>query len=35
MKVLNQLEKIPVIILDDFWIHPINKNLKLALSQIM
>jgi DNA replication protein DnaC len=35
MKLLNQLEKIPVIILDDFGIHPINKNLKLALLQIM
>jgi DNA replication protein DnaC len=35
MKLLNQLEKIPVIILDDFGIHPINKNLKMALLQIM
>ena len=35
MKLLNQLEKVPLIILDDFGIHPINKNLKLALLQIM
>jgi DNA replication protein DnaC len=35
MKLLNQLEKIPVIILDDFGIQHINKNIKLALLQIM
>lgn len=35
MKLLNQLEKIPVIILDDFGIQNLNKNTKLALLQIM
>lgn len=35
MKLLNQLEKIPLIILDDFGIQHINKNIKLALLQIM
>ena len=35
MKLLNQLEKIPLIILDDFGLQPINKNTKLALLQIM
>jgi DNA replication protein DnaC len=35
MKLINQLEKIPLIILDDFGIQQINKNIKLALLQLM
>ncbi|MDR3713542.1 MAG: IS21-like element helper ATPase IstB [Puia sp.] len=35
MKLLNQLEKIPLIILDDFGIQHLNKNIKLALLQMM
>ncbi len=35
VRLLNQLEKIPVIILDDFGIQNLNKNTKLALLQIM
>lgn len=35
MKLLNQLEKVPLIILDDFGLQHINKNIKLALLQIM
>jgi DNA replication protein DnaC len=35
MKLINQLEKIPLIILDDFGIQHINKNTKLALLQLM
>jgi len=35
VKLLNQLEKVPLIILDDFGIQHINKNIKLALLQIM
>src|SRR5690606_471145 len=35
MKLLNQLEKTPLIILDDFGIQHINKNIKLALLQIL
>lgn len=35
VKLLNQLEKVPLIILDDFGIQHINKNIKLALFQLM
>jgi DNA replication protein DnaC len=35
VKLLNQLEKIPLIVLDDFALQPINKITKLALLQIM
>lgn len=35
VKLLNQLEKIPLVILDDFGLQHINKNTKLALLQIM
>jgi len=35
LKFLNSLEKIPVIILDDFGLQSLNKNMKLALLQIM
>jgi DNA replication protein DnaC len=35
VKLLNQLEKVPLIILDDFGLQHINKNIKLALLQIM
>lgn len=35
VKLLNQLEKIPLIVLDDFGLQPINKITKLALLQIM
>lgn len=35
VKLLNQLEKLQVIILDDFGLQHINKNVKLALLQII
>lgn len=35
MKLINQLEKIPLIILDDFGIQHLNKNIKLALLQLL
>jgi DNA replication protein DnaC len=35
MKLINQLEKISLIILDDFGIQHLNKNIKLALLQLM
>ena len=35
VKFLNQIEKIPLIILDDFGIQNLNKLTKLALLQIM
>jgi DNA replication protein DnaC len=35
LKFLNQLEKIPLIIIDDFGLQTLNKNTKLALLQIM
>ena len=35
IKFLNSLEKIPLIILDDFGLQALNKNMKLALLQIM
>ncbi len=35
LKFLNGLEKIPVIIIDDFGLQSLNKNMKLALLQIM
>lgn len=35
LKFLNSLEKIPLIILDDFGLQALNKNMKLTLLQIM
>lgn len=35
IKLLNQLERTSLIILDDFGLHNMNKNVKLALLQIM
>ena len=35
IKLLNQLEKISLIILDDFGLQHLNKNVKLAILQIM
>jgi len=35
LKFLNNLEKIPLIIIDDFGLQALNKNMKLALLQIM
>lgn len=35
LKFLNQLEKISLIIIDDFGLQALNKNTKLALLQIM
>lgn len=35
LKFLNSLEKTPLIILDDFGLQALNKNMKLALLQIM
>jgi len=35
IKLLNQLEKISLIILDDFGLQHLNKNVKLALLQMM
>jgi DNA replication protein DnaC len=35
MKMLNHLEKIHLVILDDFGLHPIDNNLRLALLQIL
>ncbi|MGH2644780.1 MAG: IS21-like element helper ATPase IstB [Chitinophagaceae bacterium] len=35
VKLLNQIEKIPLIILDDFGLQTLNKQTKLALLQIM
>lgn len=35
IKFLNSLEKIPLIILDDFGLQALNKNMKLAILQIM
>jgi DNA replication protein DnaC len=35
IKLLNQLERISLIILDDFGLQHLNKNVKLALLQIM
>ena len=35
LKFLNHLEKIPLIILDDFGLQSLNKNMKLALLQII
>lgn len=35
MKLINQLEKVSLIILDDFGIQHLNKNIKLALLQLM
>ena len=35
LKFLNNLEKTPLIILDDFGLQALNKNMKLAILQIM
>lgn len=35
LRLLNQFEKIPLIIIDDFGLQNINKNIKLALLQII
>ncbi len=35
LKLLNQFEKIPLIIIDDFGMQTLNKNIKLALLQII
>jgi DNA replication protein DnaC len=35
IKLINQLEKVPLIILDDFGLQHLNKNVKLTLLQIM
>jgi DNA replication protein DnaC len=35
IKLLNQLEKIPLIILDDFGLAPLDHNTKLALLQVL
>lgn len=35
LKFLNSLEKIPLIIIDDFGLQALNKNMKLAILQIM
>ena len=35
LRFINQLEKIPLIILDDFGLQSLNKNIKLALLQMI
>ena len=35
LKLLNHLEKIPLIIIDDFGLQTLNKNMKLAILQLM
>jgi DNA replication protein DnaC len=35
LRFINQMEKIPLIILDDFGLQALNKNIKLALLQMM
>jgi DNA replication protein DnaC len=35
VKMLNQIEKIPLLILDDFGLQPIDNNVKLALLQML
>jgi DNA replication protein DnaC len=35
LKLINQLEKIPLIILDDFGLQNLNKNVKMALLQML
>jgi len=35
VKTLNQIEKIPLLILDDFGLQPLDQNLRLALLQIL
>jgi DNA replication protein DnaC len=35
IKVLNQIEKIPLLILDDFGLQPLSTNVRLALLQIL
>jgi DNA replication protein DnaC len=35
IRTLNQIEKIPLLILDDFGIQPLDQNLRLALFQIL
>ncbi len=35
IRTLNQIEKIPLLILDDFGLQPLDQNLRLALFQIL
>jgi len=35
IKLLNQLEKVRVLILDDFGLQPLDQTVKLALLQIL
>lgn len=35
IKLLNQLEKVKLLILDDFGLQPMNQNIKVALLQIL
>jgi DNA replication protein DnaC len=35
LKMLSQIEKIKLVILDDFGLQPLNQNIKLALLQIL
>lgn len=35
VKMLNQIEKVQLIILDDFGLHPMDNNVKLALLQML
>ena len=35
LKLLNQLEKINLLILDDFGLQPLNQNIRIALLQIL
>ena len=35
VKMLNQFEKVHLIVLDDFGLHPIDNNLRLALLQML
>lgn len=35
VKMLNQIEKVQLLILDDFGLHPMDNNVKLALLQML
>ena len=35
IRTLNQIEKTPLLILDDFGLQPLDQNLRLALFQIL
>ena len=35
VKMLNQIEKVQLIILDDFGLHPMDNNVKLTLLQML